>query len=265
MKVQIKEDNGTLNFRISHDDENFLDVASCTPEAFAQKFIDQSNFLKTGILPPAIRYLSPNRRFFIWERPPTYATVNYVHSYQATVEADSVPHATYRIPLPWQRYLVYLDNTGYVVALYLSLHAEQMQSLDEYINFAPFPNFYAENYLCLALYNHLPEGNREVAYGTTLAYNMLWNSGFNRDIFDAFAQLINVKNNPLSRYTQNPGLCFKVWSNYPLEQVLTWPWASTGITFNQFIKNQIYTQSVGNDDQASLVSLVWAAQEAAQL
>lgn len=186
---------------------------------------------KPEIMPPAVRYLSSDRRRLIWERPPGFHTINYSPVPQNKTQASSESKVQYRIPVPWQVYLICFNEDYVINTMYMFFRNSPLIYGDTTVGYPPLNNFYRDGKLCQAVYDHMPDASN-LFQMLDNAYNMVWNSGFNEDLHDTIDVAFtsnNDKSHPLLCYPEwnNRLLLYKKWASISLQKMVgaTWPQA----------------------------------------
>jgi hypothetical protein len=268
MKIKLEYDDqkDTISFGLNYSGSTFNEIATLPTQAFDHSFSDQLPYLPTSILPPAIRYLSPDHSIVLWERPPSYVPFNYTQAAQEHIHADKASQYTLRLPIPWQRYVLLLGQDGQIANLFMFFAKSEITSLtDDPMCQAPILNFYANSRLCPASYTSIKSYSHDILGAIEAAYEMVWSSGFNVDT------VLGIKNfcgstdrsaNPLVKYSGNLDKMYNFWVQNTLETVMRWEWNTLYGSFNDFIsRKDIYHDYTGKNHD-KLVKFVFAAQNA---
>lgn len=234
--------NRVLNFNF-HDNQvdvgldfkgngSYTTIASNVPEDKIKEFYRQQLLNSTPIIfPPAIRYVSPRGNMVVWERPPTYQSIHYTNQKQDKISIDSPAKYQFRIPIPWQVYIVYFSPQYTIADVWMFFRTEPLANNDLALYYAPINNFYSDGRLCQAVYNEIPVANNLFQLLDNV-YTMIWNSGFNNDLHD----LVN-HHSPIWQYASLPDSVpashyYEAWSRLSLSDVVekvSWTKAASNI------------------------------------
>lgn len=139
----------------------------------------------SGLLPPVVRYTSPDFSSFIVERPPTVVRIEF-----KPAPAWKTEHAseTYYIPLPWMVYALKFTSPDLNILedLYIFGRNEPIFSEDDPLYLTPIPNLYRTGLVCQghAEFNELlkefPTSDTNTKINAII--NRFWSSGFNMDL-----------------------------------------------------------------------------------
>lgn len=141
----------------------------------------------SGLLPPVVRYTSPDFTGFIVERPPTTVRIEF-KSVVASMTGQSIP---YYLPLPWMIYALKFNTPELKKLDYMYVFGrnEPIFSEDDKLYFVPIPNIWKNGYACQGkaafadFLWKLGEGS-DTNTAVNGIINHFWQSGFNMDIGD---------------------------------------------------------------------------------
>lgn len=134
----------------------------------------------TGVLPPVVRWVSPNRRSVLLERAPQMVTIRF-HG-RPKAEVDEVEEQQYDIMLPWMAYAITVDHHNRPMEVYLFVLDGPLQANDQRLYDLPLTNLYPEGRFCLPdSYDYSPEP-WDLGRGVATAVEMVWASSFNTDL-----------------------------------------------------------------------------------
>ncbi len=246
---------------------NWSQILGVPIEKFEKIFSKTSKFRTMETLPPAIRWVAKDRSMFLWERRPFYATYKYTPALQGNIRADADAKYQYRLPIPWQRYFVCLRPNGTVHHVRMFFANDQIRSLDnDPMCIAPLLNFYNDGSLCLAAYTNPPRYPATIEGAMSSCYDLIWNSGFNLDLYRAVLLAGNHFQRDMWRHALSTDSfihLFSAWQNKPMEWILEQNWPAGYSSFNTLLR----ALSSRNDDEqteAILVNLLMSAQDAKQ-
>jgi hypothetical protein len=276
LKIDYDNEEEVADFSLSTDTSlyksNFSSIASCASDEWSNYYSSRNNLIPLNCLPPAVRYISSDRRLIVWERPPAYKSINYTQEYQDALSPDQQSTVFHRLPVPWQVYVIHLSPEARLANVFMFFRNSQINSMvDDQLCFATLPNFYETGRLCQAAFDTIQSYDRDVLSSINAAYEMIWNSGFNKDTLLAYNSLFNTpglkKNNPLvSSFstTRTPYYTFDKWTKYRIEDVVTWTWPTAYNSLHHFIETRAYAQAIEPDSHNFMVNMLFAAQDAPQ-
>lgn len=196
--------------------------------------LSKSADLTSGILPPAVRWISGQGDMFVFERPPRMQTLSYY-----PVEADMIDSntklCTYNIPIPWTVYVVVVSATMVPTEIRVFARNSPLESLSDLVYLLPIPNLYYSGALCAPIFEKFEAQEPTLAAAAQAAYNMVWNSGFNFDLIDAIKAslgqhvpfyIVRKSRNSFSK-TAN---FFQRWSECSIEDALSLKWPRPSIS-----------------------------------
>lgn len=191
------------------------------------------------ILPPAVRWMSPDKKAVIFERPPfqhrvTYSDLNVsgISAYGKKKNALKEYENTFVLNIPWTCYAVVFNDNYYpqFIQAYMS-----NQPLVDDLNVGnhvslPMPNIWNNARVCLAKLqlDNLPD---TLVSGLHRTHAILWQSGFNFDLTESVA--VSMANGlfgiacgldhqyDATNYNQTVKTFFTEWEKFTPEQVLT--------------------------------------------
>ena len=273
MELQIKYDSydAKAKFLVRYDADSSLDeVASCSDKNFTAEFNKINFAVDHSIMPPAVRHISKDRSIIVFERPPGYCTFYYSNEAQQNLNADRQSNQHYRLPLPWQRYVLVVSPEGRLINIFLYFGHDQLRSLNfDRLYLAPLHNFYLSGRLCMASFTTLPDIEPTIFGAINGAYNMIWGSGYNADTNQAQANLtrtVKLTNNPLANVgtVTDPNRYYERWSRASLEDVMYWGWTPSWDSINTLLehKDEIYHDATSTASHDILVKMMFAAQDA---
>ena len=209
-----------------------------------------------GLLPPAVRYVSNNKRTVVFERPPRMQTIAWVPMKRDLVDgyARMKSEASFVIPIPWQVYVVYFDVNFVPLVVSMYFRNSMLTSMTDTLGVAPILNFYNNSKLCNPAVASYEAQDATLNAGLNAAYNLVWNSGFNYDLSDAVGlgragcapchrvrpQEVKSKDPELYNNQQQVmdsiWLYYYAWSKMSLGEVLNTKWPTP---FNQAKGDQV--------------------------
>lgn len=214
-----------------------------------------NSFVDSGCMPPGVRFIAPG--IIVFEKPPEFKNIQYL---DYTLDEMSEPNYDeerdeyldedrdfneeiniYRIPIPWQLYIItysLLPQSKYhVTSVRMYFMNSSLNSPDTNL-YAPYiPNFFQSGQLCAAKIDTMDDILRypqDISGTIACAYDWVWNTGFNRDLIEPLSNTIanrNLNSIVSDFYEKNyviphPSFFYRHLSNYSLQDVVNVPWAS---------------------------------------
>lgn len=223
--VSSDEQTKNLNVALQTEYGETLVARGLSEEKLADFYRQKVKTQPPQILPPAVRWIASNNTALIWERPPDYYTINYTRKKQLKISAGRDSDHVFRIPVPWQVYVVGYNADYTVHTIYMFFRSEPLgHNLAGYAH--PSMNFYVDGKLCMAQYDLIPDANNLYQMLSNV-YDMIWNSGFNDDLNLLWNTAINsntqedhplyskIRNGPISPYE-----VYLQWSKLNLRDVV---------------------------------------------
>lgn len=167
------------------------------------KILERRRF-STGLLPPAVRWISADGKIVVFERPPAYFDVNFLPLKQDEAAVSTTKPMHFKLPLPWQVYVVGFGEDYHPVNIFTLLARTSIDSLDHKVYVLPLFNFYENGQLCTPIVPSFSDKERTIKDGIIDAYEMVWYSGFNYDLRDAI-NLGTRSGAPVAGNKQIPG------------------------------------------------------------
>lgn len=226
MRVEFEVDKATDEvtpaFAVS-DDAPLTKLPKMKTSDFIKKFFNQTS-ISIGILPPAVRWISKDRRIVVFERPPFKAFMEIAPGRKEA--AASLNKYSFEVPMPWTVYVGYYDFEYNPVHIRVYTRPTALTGLDDRLYLLPIPNIYMDSSLCNPISPNFVEHDADIAWGVGEVYNMVWNSGFNYDLLAAMSMGIHagqpVGNNAprLNRNLDANLQWIDAWSKVSLPDVL---------------------------------------------
>jgi hypothetical protein len=230
MPIDIYNINNIINYKVSSDysDSILTGKAENRSNSLLDELSPFNNYLtsfnitnnivkNTGIMPPGVRMV--NNEFVVFERQPEYKNIFIVPKMinDMGVDVNQEETFSYRIPLPWQLYIVQYstiyDEKGnpelYPVNVRMHFMKSSLYSAEQEMFLAPLPNFYTNGNLCRPMFSSMDEIDRydkNIGGVIAAAYDWIWNCGTNLDLTESCAQM--------SLQFQNEEFIDTVFSNY---------------------------------------------------
>jgi hypothetical protein len=150
--------------------------------------------LISDIVPPAIKYRSNG--VVVFERPPSYQVVQYAPQNVSNLDDDTPIHV-YRIPIPWQLYVItYNPDKYYCNSVRMYFMKSSLHSPEQTVYMPPIPNFFTNGLLCRPMYDSMEDVDgysKDLSGVIASAYDWIWNSGFNHDLTENFYHVVRQK------------------------------------------------------------------------
>lgn len=221
--------------------------------------------ISSGLMPPGLRWVSPDRRIIAFEQPPRYITVSFTNAEAAHIENKRkvLAQKQYIMPMPWLFYVVYLSPQAAPLTIYVFATRHQMMTMDHELFSLPMTNFNNDGKLCRAA----PD-KQEMEFPTTLEGAMaatfygVWMTGFNNDLAGT---LIHAAKNGtpkfLTKFAKDTDTMLKGWSQQSISTVVdaNWPKCPHVQNFKQLIDSKAVTTDYAVETGSYFTSRMSAA------
>jgi len=148
----------------------------------------------SNIVPPAIKYHSHG--VVVFERPPSYQVIQYAPQNVSNLD-ENTPIHIYRIPIPWQLYIMTYDPDKYFCgSVRMYFMKSSLSSPEQNVYMPPIPNFFTNGLLCRPMFdkmNDVDGYSKDLSGVIASAYDWIWNTGFNHDLTENFYHVIRQK------------------------------------------------------------------------
>lgn len=197
-----------------------------------------------GLLPPAVRWISSDRKMVLFERPPVMQNLEIIARKRDGIVQGNTKYM-YKIPMPWTVYLCFFNADFEPVKIKVYVRNSPLSSVSDELYLIPVHNFYFDSSLCNPIWNDFYDGQSTLAMGVERAYNMVWNSGFNYDLVDAITMSTGLVfsdywDDPDSFRRDDPRCIgdnwldyYLYWSQIPMKDILQTKWSSPGASTKQ--------------------------------
>jgi hypothetical protein len=188
--------NLSINYNSHNVNYNFnLNDKLSSEKGFFKSLINiNEKKLVSNIVPPAIKYHSNG--IVVFERPPTYQVVQYAIQNVNNLD-DNTPIYVYRIPIPWQLYIINYDPSQYLCnSVRMYFMKSSLNSPEQNVYMPPMPNFFTNGMLCRPMYDSMSDidgYSKDLSGVIASAHDWIWNSGFNHDLTENFYHVIRQK------------------------------------------------------------------------
>lgn len=146
--------------------------------------------VESGLLPPAVRWVSPTGTAVIFERPPFNARINF---YPAKVYEIRDDHKAkvFTVPIPWTVMLLHFDGAGLenLTSLFIYARPAPITTPDDQLYYTGLPNLDLGHQACLGsrVYALWQQRRMELQNPTltdAIAHfsGWFWDAGFNYDM-----------------------------------------------------------------------------------
>lgn len=148
----------------------------------------------SNIVPPAIKYHSHG--VVVFERPPSYQVIQYAPQNVGGID-ENTPIHIYRIPIPWQLYIMTYDPDKYFCGSVRMLFMKSsLSSPEQNMYMPPILNFFTNGLLCRPMFDKMDDVDgysKDLSGVIASAYDWIWNTGFNHDLTENFYHVIRQK------------------------------------------------------------------------
>lgn len=246
MKLKLLLDNNNVECLMDYGD-GYQSMAKTDQDTFNKNLSESFHYSSTILMPPAIRYLSADHKIILFERPPTFVTYQMTDQMQEEIPADAKSKRVFRIPIPWQRYIVLLSADNMIANLFMFFAKREIENLySDPLCLAPICNFYANGRLCLASYQNQPEYEHSIPGVVDRVLDMVWNSGFNFDTVLALNTCIkHIKR--FMPFSHDFNALYQFWSKMPMSEALDLPYPAVYNSFNHLLETgHLYHEYTGD-------------------
>lgn len=253
MRVLIESDGENVTGKVAHnDDGNFIELSTKKEKDFLAQ-LTANNQYNIGLLPPAVRWISPDKSIVVFERPPMRQLVEFLPLQRDKIREDfdyrgKGHYCSYQLNIPWTVYLACFDNSYLPNKIKVFTRNEPLQNMDDTLGLLPLLNFYYSSQLCNPGLKHFEGMPANLGEGINMAYNLIWNSGWNLDLHDAVNlgmkthSPVTSVSSPGTKYTQAELRAqayvsivnfHKNWASLSMDEVLRTTWAPPQIYNHQ--------------------------------
>jgi len=203
VKVNYNEDSSYISSFVYNNYSN--DLQQITGELdrvvpvtdFVSSFTKNNYIVKdTGIMPPGLLYAT--KKYLVFEKPPCYENVSIIYKQVDGIDYDSDEENIYRIPVPWQLYIVKYHEVRnenqieyYTTDVRMYFMKTSLMHPDQEMFMVPIPNFYSNGDLCRPFFSDMDDiekYSKDFAGVIESAYDWVWNSGTNLDLTETVAK-----------------------------------------------------------------------------
>ena len=192
----------------------------------------------SGLLPPAVRYISEDRKCVIFERPPAHQTVEFILESQEMADKTNRERYTYNLPVPWTVYAIIFDDYYLPVSTYCFFRNKPIESFNSYLGLVPMLNFYSSSKLCPPVAAHTSDLKPSLSNGLSIAFDMVWYSGWNMDLLDAMKIGAScgapTKNFNTGSNRSSTLAWYQAWSQLSMEDILKVGWPNPDINHEDY-------------------------------
>lgn len=236
MRVDLTFNDKTITGSVSHDDETFLPLKELDGTEFYKAVTAHSNF-QGGILPPAVRWISSDKSIVVFERPPMSQLVEYIplkreQINEKNLQVPSVKRGirSHELNIPWTTYVIAFDKTYLPVIIKCFVRNSFLTDMKDPVYLMPLLNFYNNSQLCNPRYGVFEGMPNNLGEGINMAYNLIWNSGWNFDLHDAVTMAIGANKPFFGTQKVHPTMTGVIenflsnWSKQTRQEILETDW-----------------------------------------
>lgn len=242
-----------------------------------------SSAIDSGLLPPGVRHISPG--FVVFERPPTMQLVQYINNSVSEISSyengecncedsdhedctpiEINPLSTYYIPVPWQLYFAFYSTSPgseyYLTSVKMFFMNSPYNSNDVRLYSPYIPNFFTDGTLCnpmLESYEDIDRYPKNISGVVESAYDWVWNTGFNADLYECINQLFLQRSNDFvcsitkGRHMYYEGSLVNYFydkiSSVSLEEVTNMQWANPSFAQHFQADRNFISENYFNTDE----------------
>jgi hypothetical protein len=193
----------------------------------------------SGLFPAGLRWISPDWKTVVIERPPQFHTM----AYAAMMRSGAHGHKQYRIPVPWQVYIVRFSGDTYPPALSAFVRPAQLEKLDDPLYVYPLPNVGGTGGVCMHVEDSWPEFIKQkpapaLADRAFFMINALWMSGFNHNMGNVLSEQFRHAKQFQNKVAHLDGhKVLEELEKVPLTEIVNWDFPTTGMTILSMVEN----------------------------
>lgn len=204
---------------------------------------------QTGLLPPVVRWVSPNGRAVLLERPPQVQVMQYYGVKQSQLNRASEVQ-TYELPLPWILYGFAFDQRYRPALVRMYAMKGPIEGMDTPLFSLPLTNLHRSGEFCLPVQTdwHADTSPWTMAQGIVAGFNQVWSTGFNTDITEQITVAYQQRqpaelfeNIPREKKVKASNI-LKWWERATLAETTKWSWHPSGETVNSLMAYLLSTE-----------------------
>lgn len=167
----------------------------------------KNNSTETGLMPAGLKAIGNN--YVVFEKPPCFKNIFFIPTQRSDITDESIPQV-YRIPIPWQLYVIKFNPDMYVYEVRMYFMKNSLTSVHQELFLPPLPNFYTSGMLCPPIMDNMEDVDRYSKNHAGImqcGYDWVWNSGSNHDLSESCLHLaiqIKEKQNSILKYVPEP-------------------------------------------------------------
>jgi len=167
----------------------------------------KNSFTETGLMPAGVKAIGAN--YVVFEKPPCFKNIFFIPTQRSDITDESIAQV-YRIPIPWQLYVIKFNPDMYVYEVRMYFMKNSLTSVHEELFLPPLPNFYTSGMLCPPIMDNMEDVDRYSKNHAGImqcGYDWVWNSGSNHDLTEACLHpslQIEEQQNSILKYVPEP-------------------------------------------------------------
>lgn len=144
--------------------------------------------IESGLLPPMVKWVSLKKDVIVFEKRPEIKKISIIPETKSIVEEmtqEAIDFKSFVVELfiPWQVYVVILNENKTPAVVGAFLRPTPLKSLLEPVYCFPLPNIYADGRICTPVVSSIAEiESQNIGQVVQNAYQMFWSSSFNYDL-----------------------------------------------------------------------------------
>lgn len=185
-----------------------------------------------GLMPPAVRWISSDRRRWIVEKPPVMMPITYLPTDKYTA-GQTKNRELIHIPVPWQTYVV---SIGAYANIKVLVSNTQIRSPKHELCYMPLPNVDMSGEVCIPapMYSEFPQWVKDkkptLSEQVMWVINCFWMSGFNNNMHTTAMGPAEWKNMSLSAFMDK-------LTKTSLDEILTLTWRKSTTLDRLMVEN----------------------------
>lgn len=214
--LKIYGDTESQTYDVSYNITNIpIDNKNVSCNSGFSKF---KNTIESGLLPPMVKWISLKKDVIVFEKRPEIKKISIIPETKSIVEEmnqEAIDLKSFFVELfiPWQVYVVILNENKTPAVVGAFLRPKQLTNLLDSLYCFPLPNIYTDGRICTPVVSSIAEiESQNIGQVVQNAYQMFWSSSFNYDL------VVSCSRAAKNDFIKND---FTVSSNYTLHSEIT--------------------------------------------
>lgn len=189
-----------INSIYSNAQTEVLYFESSENKKLINDIIGIESYNSSGLIPPGLVSLGKN--VLIFENPPTNKLISHHSTDRDSINDEDEPDSYY-LPVPWQTYICVFNDDYVLLDTYMFYSRDAISKIgfDQPVYAPVLPNFFANGQLCRPFYptlNDVDRYSKDISGVIASAYDSIWNSGWNLDLYETLNEYFMLFKNTRS-------------------------------------------------------------------